>query len=95
MNEYKEIEKPITDIILSVDSSEWYYGQKSNLKNEEKRILIKTYVPAGSMKLDFYTIYVNEHFLWMQSHERDTLKRKKRNFYVDKDLFKSQSFKFD
>lgn len=82
------------ELILSVDTNEWYYGQKKNIRNKEKRILIKTYVPANSMKSEQYSKYVNEHFLWMQGHERDTLKRKKREFYVDRELFLSEDFKF-
>lgn len=93
MNE--AIEKiQVLDLILSVDSNEWYYGKKSNLRNEEKRVLIKSCVPSSSMKLESYASYVNDHFLWMQGHERDTLKRKKRIFYVDADLFKNDWFKF-
>lgn len=85
---------PILDIVLSVDSNEWYYGRKANIRNEEKRILVTSCVPSSATKLEAYATYVNEHFLWMQGHERDTLKRKKRSFYIDRDLFKSEEFRF-
>ena len=92
MNE--TIYKPIIDVVLSVDSREWYYGRKANVNDSNKKILVKSCVPSNSTKTEEYSRFINDLFLWMQTRERDTLKRKKRSFYVDIDLFKSESFKF-
>lgn len=75
------------DLILSVDTNEWYYGKKQNLRNKEKRVLITQFVSEKATKIPAYANYINDHLIWMQNRERDTAKRKKRTFYVDKDLF--------
>lgn len=82
------------NMVLTVDSNEWYYGQKKNFNNREKKLLVTSCVPSDATKMETYSKEINEHFIWMQSHERDTLKKKKRLFYVDRDLFKNQDFRF-
>lgn len=75
------------DVVLTVDSSIWYYGRKCNFSNLEKRKLITFPVSENSTKTAAYARSINEYFAWINSHERDTAKRKKRIFYVDTDLF--------
>lgn len=75
------------DLILSVDSNEWYYGKKQNVNNKEKKVLVTAPIAENTMKNQELANYVNSHFSWMQWHEKDTAKKKKRVLYVDKDLF--------
>lgn len=75
------------DLILSVDSNEWYYGKKQNVNNKAKKVLITAPISEKAVKNTAFANYINDHFIWMQWHERDTAKRKKRVLYVDKDLF--------
>ena len=75
------------DIVLSVDSDEWYYGNPKHRLDPEHRVKITGLVDAKTIVSQQYASFINEIFLYLQNRERDTLKRKKRDFYVDRSFF--------
>ena len=80
--------------ILTVDNDEWYFGRQENLTNKEKRILVKQVVKPEAIISNSIAKSINEYFLWLESHEKDTVKKKKRPFYVDRGFFINQDFSF-
>ena len=77
----------IIGISISVDNNEWYYGRPEHRSDPNKRILIKNVVPENLVVSPHHANEINEYFLWTNEHERDTAKKKKRPFYVDKSFF--------
>lgn len=76
----------LADIIISVDNNEWYYGKKENRTNIQKRKLLLTPVSDYEAINQRYATTINEIFSYVQFHEKDTTKRKKRLFYIDNTL---------
>lgn len=74
-------------IVLSVDNREWYYGRPENSMLPNKKVLITHIISPKDVISYQYADEINRYFLWIQSHEKDTSKRKKRSFYVDIGFF--------
>ena len=86
--------KLLEDVVISVDSNEWYYGLSKNRTDPTKRILVKGIVLKDSVLSSTYANAINSIYIWTCSHERDTIKKKKRPFYTDRTLFVNPNFSF-
>ena len=71
-------------VILSVDNDEWYYGREENRKKPEKRILVEAAIPEIRFASPIRAREINELFAWTVLHEKETSKKKKRPFYIDR-----------
>lgn len=80
-------ELTIPNIIISVDNNEWFYGKSENRTNVLKRKLLDREVSTEEIVSERYAKAINELLSFMSCYERDTAKRKKRQFFVDEDLF--------
>ena len=85
----------ITDVIMSVDNDEWYYGLAKNRENPDKRILVKGTVNKDIVVSSTYSEAINNIFFWTEKHEKTTVKKKKRPFYTDRSLFVNPNFSFN
>ena len=83
----KSIQTQLFGVILSVDSNEWYYGRPENRLNFEKRVLIDNIVSEDNIVSAAHAKEINDYFKWVEFHEKDTVKRKRRPLYVDKGFF--------
>lgn len=77
----------IRDVVLSVDNEEWYYGKRENVNDRSKKILVKEPVSENNIVSVAHVKEINDIFRWIESHERDSAKKKKRPLYVDECFF--------
>ena len=89
----KNIEQELKGIVLSVDSNEWYYGRPESRTDPLKRILVSSPIPLDATFSEQQAHEINNYFIWTESHERDTIKKKKRPLYVDRGFFINPSFR--
>ena len=88
---YMKAEIEISDIVVSVDNDEWYYGRRDLRTDSTKRKLITRPISENEVVSRYYANAINTLFSLVSFHEKDTAKRKKRSLYVDSGLFlKSQ-----
>lgn len=73
----------ISDIIISVDNNEWYYGQRKNVNDKSKKKPIFSLLRENEVISEKHLNTINSIFQYIQIHERDTLKKKRRSLYVD------------
>lgn len=77
----------LLNVYLSVDNDEWYYGRLENRSDSSKRTLVKGVVREDAFISSQDAKSVNEYYLWIETHEKDTAKKKKRPFYIDNGFF--------
>ena len=71
-------------IVLSVDNDEWYYGREENRTKPEKRMLVESAIPESRFVSPVQAKEINRLFAWTVLHEKETAKKKKRLFYIDR-----------
>lgn len=74
----------LIQVVLSVDDNEWYYGREENRTKPDKRILVEAAIPEIRFVSLNRAIEINELFAWTVLHEKETSKKKKRPFYIDR-----------
>jgi len=77
----------LLDIVLSVDNDEWYFGKPENRTKAENRRLMKREVSSEEIVSPIHVKQLNDLFYWTETHEKESLKRKKRPLYVDNGFF--------
>ena len=82
-----------TDIIISVDDREWYYGRKKNLNIPENRLLMKSLLPKDSCVLPQYLQEINSYYMQVMN-EKTTKKHTQRPMYIDKSFLVNPNFHF-
>lgn len=83
--ENKSISSPaLLDVVLSLNSSEWFYGRKKIIDDPNQKLLMKGYIPSEAFISPQYATEINEYYCYIIGHEHDTAKRKARPFYIDK-----------
>lgn len=81
----------LNNVIVSVDSSEWYYGRREFLTDNSNRTLVREPVSENDIVSAIHAREINDLLAWIDSHERDTMKKKKRLLYVDVGFFVSKN----
>ena len=73
----------LLNVYLSVDNDEWYYGRPENRNDPSKRTLMKGVVREDTFISTQDAKSINEYYIWIEAHEKETVKKKKRPFYID------------